>query len=252
MTQYYVRFDDICPTMSYSMFTKAIELMNEYSIKPLLGVIPKNEDPSLIIDNENKEFWETIKKLQNKGFTVAMHGYTHVYDQEAPNTILCGKKHSEFAGHSYELQLFKIRQGKEILESHDIFTDVFFAPGHSYDKNTLKALRDSGFKYISDGMSNKPYKQCGIICLPCKSFGISQRITGINVAVNHSNEWLEEGKKEDYDKLVNYCLNNEISDFNELLCKKPGVFFIQKGIEIVNKQIEFRIKPLYRLIRKKN
>ena len=49
----------------------------------------------------------------------------------------------------------KIKKGKEILESHNVYTDVFFAPSHSYDDNTLRALSKCGFKYISDGYSKK-------------------------------------------------------------------------------------------------
>ena len=46
-----VRFDDICPTMNYEQFMRADEILREYNIKPLLGVIPKCKDPELQIDD---------------------------------------------------------------------------------------------------------------------------------------------------------------------------------------------------------
>lgn len=242
-TKYYIRFDDVCPTMNYDLFFRGIDLMKKYGIKPLLGVIPCNEDKTQLIDSERDDFWELIKKLKKEGYVIAMHGYKHVYDKENPRTLICGKKHSEFAGHSFEDQLAKIKKGKEKLESLGVFTDVFFAPGHTYDKNTLKALNVAGFKYMADSLSSKPYIQYGIKCLPCKSFGISQRIKGINVAVIHSNEWDMDEKKKDYDKLVDFCSVNSVCNYTELLNSKCGFYFFQKAIEKINVFINTIIKP---------
>ena len=154
-----VRFDDLCPTMNKKQFEKAFELMEINNIKPLLGVVPNNQDIDLMIDEPNDNFWDYIKMKQNQGCEIAMHGYSHVYNQERPMTMICGKKHSEFAGNTYDDQFKKIKLGKEILNSHGIYTDIFFAPAHTYDKNTLKALKANGFKYMCDGLSNKPFKQ---------------------------------------------------------------------------------------------
>ena len=38
---FFVRFDDICPTMDWEQFGRAAELMDKYDIKPLIGVIPE-------------------------------------------------------------------------------------------------------------------------------------------------------------------------------------------------------------------
>ena len=115
-------------------------------------------------------FWDYLKALQADGFAIAMHGYLHLYDTNAQG-IVNGTSLSEFAGHSYEEQYEKIRKGKEILASHGIQTDIFFAPAHSYDENTLRALSANGFKYVSDGKSSKPFVREGIICIPCRSGG---------------------------------------------------------------------------------
>ena len=166
-----LRFDDICPTMNWEQWDRAKQLMDEKGVIALLGVIPDCQDPDLNIDKPREDFWDYIKELQRQGFTIAMHGYHHVFDIQASG-IVTPKKHSEFAGHPYEIQYEKIKKGKAILKEHGIETVVFFAPAHSYDDNTLKALAANGFKYISDVMSSKPYKRNGIICIPSRSGGI--------------------------------------------------------------------------------
>ena len=105
----------------------------------MLGVIPDNHDPDLLIDEPRKDFGEYIRNLQNEGYKIAMHGYQHVFDVNANGIVTrkCAYNHSEFAGHPYNVQYQKIREGKTILESHGIHTDVFFAPAHAYDDNTL-------------------------------------------------------------------------------------------------------------------
>lgn len=225
-----VRFDDICPTMDWKQFERAKALMDEYGIKPLIGVIPNNEDPDQMVDSANIDFWKQIKKLQDSGWEIALHGYTHVYNQEKPKTLLCGRKHSEFAGNSLDYQFDLLRKGKEILEQNGIKTDIFFAPAHTYDVNTLKALHKAGFRYLSDGMSCYPYYQKGIKCIPCRSCGIPGRFLGrYNIAVCHSSEW-GNTKPNDYIELKNFCEEHKVDLVNFSFFKKAKVrnTFLQK------------------------
>lgn len=236
MNKYYtVRFDDICPTMAWQQFEKAIELMNYYNIKPLIGVIPKNKDADQEIDPPNPEFWKVIKALQDNGWEIAIHGLTHVYDQAEPKTILCGKKHSEFAGNSYEDQFYKIKEAKEIFEKNGVFTDIFFAPAHTYDATTLKALYRNGIRYISDGMSSRPYIQEGIKCIPCRSFGVPGRLTSrYNIAVCHPSEWATK-KPYDFDQLKEFCEMNKsrLVDFSLLKEENTGNYCAEKIDEFI-------------------
>ena len=52
-----VRIDDVCPTMDYEQFKRALDLLDDYSVKPLLGIIPQNEDPELKIESSHADFW---------------------------------------------------------------------------------------------------------------------------------------------------------------------------------------------------
>lgn len=230
-----LRFDDICPTMDFARFEQAMDLMDSVNAKPLVGVIPKCEDPDLFIEEAHKDFWDYVKNLQAKGYKVAMHGYQHVFDNSVQGIVNESHK-SEFAGHTYEEQFEKIKQGKAILEKNGIFTDVFFAPAHSYDMNTIKALRDNGFRYMSDGKSSKPYMKYGIKCIPCRASGVP-KLKGRKyyTAVFHAHEWVREDKKDAYDRLKDIVKNHsqEIVDFSEFATQPLGFYFFQRINEIL-------------------
>lgn len=248
-----IRFDDICPTMDWENFRRAMDLMKEYGIKPLLGVVPDNRDTDLIINEPLTNYWDFIKKLQADGIQIAMHGFTHVYDKDRPFTIGHGFKHSEFAGNSYENQCEKIKKGKRILEEHGIYTDVFFAPAHTYDLNTLRALRDNGFRYLSDGMSKFNYIQCGIMCIPCRSSSVPmvRGKSGIYTSVSHPSEWRNPNKVSDYDRLIDFCCKNKesIVTFADACKHKPVSLFFAKIDEFLFCFFSFVKKILRRLLR---
>lgn len=239
-----IRFDDICPTMNWQQWERAHELLDKYNIKPLIGVIPDCKDPDLAIEKSYDDFWKYIKELQKKGFTIAMHGYQHVFTSNRRG-ILTTRKASEFAGHTLEEQIEKIRKGKDIFKKHGIETDVFFAPAHSYDENTIKALSACGFKYVSDGKSSRAYKWHGIKFLPCRNSGSSFREgEKYSTSIFHVHEWTKENKN-DYNKLEYLCAQKteSIVDF-EMYKKQPlGTTFIQRLIEHIYVWLQFSINP---------
>lgn len=250
MRKIVVRFDDVCPTMNLDKFNVAINKLKEYDIKPLLGVVPECKDAELLEFPENKKFWDYITDLSKEGYTIAMHGYTHCYDIIADG-IVTKKKKSEFAGHTYEEQYKRIKQGKDILLSHGIDTDIFFAPSHSYDRTTLRALFANGFRFVSDGKSIRPYIQCGIKCIPCR-FGGIPRIgeNGVYTLVLHTSQWSREDKKYN-EKLFMQVVDNyhsDMVDYSVILEEKSGFFLMQKLIEKITFYYEINLKPiLYRV-----
>lgn len=178
------RIDDVCPQMDEEKFLAALDTLDEYGIKPLLGIIPDNQDPFLTRHDTDPGFWQKMKKLQSEGCLIAMHGYRHVYDNKAIS-MMTGKGKSEFAGHSYQVQCDKLERGVAILKQHDLDTDIFMAPAHSFDKNTIRALSQMGFKYISDGRSSQCYERFGIKFLPCRSYRVSVKCHGLTTVALH-------------------------------------------------------------------
>ena len=228
-----IRFDDICPTMNWTQFQRAKSLLDKNGKNALLGVIPECKDPDLAINSSKDDFWEIILALQKAGYSVAMHGLYHMFDISAKG-IVTKKKQSEFAGHSYEEQYEKIKKGKDILKSHGIFTDIFFAPAHSYDDNTLKALYANGFKYISDGLSKKPYKRNGIVCLPCRSAGVPKiGGRGYYTVVIHAHEWVRPEKAQAWSEFCDIINNysEDIISFEEFATIPLGNKLYQTIIE---------------------
>ena len=67
MRKILIRFDDICPTMDYSQFKKATDLLDKYNVHPLIGVIPECQDEELLIEEYHSDFWNYIKELEKKG-----------------------------------------------------------------------------------------------------------------------------------------------------------------------------------------
>lgn len=178
-----LRIDDVCPQMDWEWFEKTMELLAKYNVTGLLGVVPDCKDPKLNVNEPKEEFWELMRQYQKQGWCIAMHGYTHVYDAQALGLVAVKKTASEFAGHTYEEQLERLKKGKELLHEKNIDTDIFFAPSHNYDKNTIKALHMLGFQYISDGRSRYAYKWGKIKFIPNSRVGQANR--GIHTWVLH-------------------------------------------------------------------
>ena len=193
-----VRIDDITSDMDWNSFLAMKEILNELNIKPLIGVVPDNRDPLLRCGEAKQDFWNTIRELQKQGWTIAMHGYQHEYVTKQGGLFPLNH-FSEFAGLSLEEQITKIRKGREIFIQHNISTEVFMAPGHSYDKNTIRALRDNGFRYITDGYGFQPYQYLGITFLPIAFHSrkcIAKTQKEMTTLVYHINGWSEKRRQE--------------------------------------------------------
>ena len=168
MSKYLIRLDDACPTMDAVKWQRVEDMLDRYGVRPMVGVIPANSDPKQIIDSEDVAFWDKVKTWENKGWAIALHGYDHCYISEdglkGLNPLWA---RSEFAGVSLEKQKEKIREGVKIFRSHGIDPQYFFAPSHTYDNNTLRALKEeSNIRIISDTIATKPYKDSDFIFLP--------------------------------------------------------------------------------------
>src|SRR5260370_42375028 len=48
-------------------------------LKPILAVVPDNQDPMLKVDAPVADFWDRVRQWQARGWTIALHGYQHRY-----------------------------------------------------------------------------------------------------------------------------------------------------------------------------
>lgn len=197
-----IRLDDITPDMDWERFDRAKEIFQKYGIYPLIGVVPDNRDGTLHKQERDPQFWSRIRSLQERGWMVAQHGTYHVYETK-DSGILGINPFSEFAGLSYEEQVRKLQEGKRIMEENGIVTDIFMAPGHTYDQNTLKALRECGFKVVTDGLYDKPYRDSGLLFIPCRLRGL-KKTAGTDTICLHTNLMSDADMRE----LEAFCRDN--------------------------------------------
>ena len=101
---------------------------------------------------------------KKKGWEISMHGYSHLYERQTnKKDIFNYGGGSEFFGLDYENQLNKIKSGLEKFREKNISIRSFFAPNHTYDSNTLKALDKSGIRIVIDGYGLFPYSKFNLI-----------------------------------------------------------------------------------------
>lgn len=167
-TRYLIRLDDACPYMDRAKWQRMEDILDKFGVKPLVGIIPANADPKTMIDPEDADFWEKAHFWEKKGWSIALHGYDHVCITDGGMKGLNPFwRRSEFAGLPLEQQREKISNGYAILKEHSFEPKYFFAPSHTFDENTLEALRqETGIKIISDTIGRYPYKKRDFLFIP--------------------------------------------------------------------------------------
>lgn len=158
MKRYILRLDDASPYFQSEKWIQMEQLLDKYKIYPIIGIIPDNKDPELIKGSQDGDFWHRALNWQKKGWSIALHGYDHVYVNCNCKGLNPVHKKSEFVGLSITRQEEKIEKGFEILKSHGLNPTVFFAPSHTFDENTLLALKNkTDISIISDTVASDVY-----------------------------------------------------------------------------------------------
>lgn len=210
MSKYILRLDDAASKMNIENWNKMEKLLDKYNIKPLVGVIPDCKDPMMDEYKVDEGFWDKVKMWQEKGWCIALHGYEHVYCTQ-DGGINPVNKRSEFAGVSLEKQKEKIRKGVSIFKEHGINPQVFFAPSHTFDENTLIALKEeSNIGIISDTVANDVYYQAGFYFIPQQSGRVRKLPFKVCTFCYHPNMM----KNEDFQILEEFCKKNQ-AHFNK-------------------------------------
>lgn len=216
-----VRMDDITPDMNWENFRFFQKLFEEAGIEPLLGIVPDNRDENLHKEESHQDFYEVMKDLQKQGWVLSMHGCHHIYSTKKGG-IFPLNNFSEFAGVSYTEQKKMLEEGKQSLLDNGIVTDIFMAPAHSYDKNTLRALKELGFTRLTDGFGKKPYTYKGLTFYPI-SFRLDKSLkqkSGYTTMVLHANT-ITEKDKERYTRIFKEHGKDMIS-YSEYLAAEAG------------------------------
>lgn len=162
---YLIRLDDACPTMSKN-WDRIEMLLDTYGIKPMVAVIPDNQDTEFFVEPVRTDFWDRVKRWQDKGWAIAMHGYQHLYSTDQGGLVPINKK-SEFSGVPLEDQREKIKKGWNIFKINQIEPTIWIAPAHSFDNRTIQViLEETSITTISDGISVSPFFEKGMFWIP--------------------------------------------------------------------------------------
>lgn len=216
MSQYIMRLDDASAYMDISKWTRMEELLDKYGIKPLVGIIPDNRDDDLVSNySYNENFWGVVHQWMDKGWIPALHGYNHQYITECGGINPVNPR-SEFAGLPYDEQVARITAGVQILADYNIYPKVFFAPSHTFDENTIRALLEcSDIRIISDTVANKSYQKYGITFVPQQSGAVRPLPFKIVTFCYHPNTMCDK----DFAELENF-FSNYAEKFISFPCKQ--------------------------------
>lgn len=239
-----VRMDDITPDMNWENFRFFQKLFEEAGIEPLLGIVPDNRDENLHKEELHQDFYEVMKDLQKQGWVLSMHGCHHIYSTKKGG-IFPLNNFSEFAGVSYTEQKKMLEEGKQSLLNNGIVTDIFMAPAHSYDKNTLRALKELGFTRLTDGFGKKPYTYKGLTFYPI-SFRLDKSLkqkSGYTTMVLHANT-ITEKDKERYTRIFKEHGKDMISysEYLEAEAEKRGL--LGRGKEFIMAKVKFLLTSM--------
>lgn len=184
--RYLVRFDDICPTMNWSLWASIEEVLHACGVQPILAVVPDNRDPKLQVEPPRPDFWGWVREKQTAGWSIALHGYQHLY--ETTDAGLLGiNARSEFAGLPFERQREKLLRAVEVFHSHGIRLEAFVAPAHSFDQHTLLVLQELGITVISDGFFLYPRVHQGMLWVPQQMWQFRPAPLGVWTVCFHHN-----------------------------------------------------------------
>jgi predicted deacetylase len=220
--KYIIRLDDACPTMDKDKWDRIEKILDNYNVKPVVAVIPNSQDKTFDNDEYDLSFWEKVTKWQQKGWDIAMHGYNHVYTIQCGGLVYPIKKNSEFAGVSFEKQEEKIKYGISIFREKGIETKIFVAPSHTFDLNTLRALKlHTNIRIISDGIAFQPFKQYGFHWVPQQEWKFREHKFGIWTICVHPHSMSKKSIKS-IDHFINKNRKNiikisDITHYNEHL-----------------------------------
>jgi len=186
-----LRFDDICPTMCWDTWSEIEALLVRFGIKPILAVVPDNRDPVLQVAPPVSDFWDRVRRWQRLGWTIALHGYQHLYVARDGGLVTTRKK-SEFASLPAAQQAEKLRRGMDIFAREGIRSRVWIAPGNAFDEVTVSLLPEFGLDVISAGWFWRPFLvPHRMTWLPCQLSILRTVPAGVWTVCYHHNPWTQ-------------------------------------------------------------
>ncbi len=219
--QFLLRFDDICPTMRWDLWAEIEACLVEHSVKPILAVVPDNRDPGLRADRPAADFWDRARRWQTLGWTIALHGYQHLYVARAAGLTNTRKK-SEFASLPSAAQAEKLQRGTEIFAREGIRARTWIAPGDAFDAVTVSLLPSFGIDILSAGWFWRPLAgPHRTTWVPCQISILRPVPPGVWTVCSHHNSWTQADLREFQTGVARH--RDRISTLERILREWPPV-----------------------------
>jgi len=201
--KFLVRLDDICPTMNWAVWNQVESILERHGVKPIVAVVPDNRDPKLVVDAPKEDFWSRVRNWQQRGWTIAVHGYQHAFVTQ--NAGIIGlNAYSEFAGLPYDQQEIKIQNALAILARESVEPQVWIAPAHAFDDTTVNLLVKRGVRLISDGFYFRPVEKLGATWIPQQLWNFRRLPAGLWTVCYHPNNFTDAEIKRLDENLTHY------------------------------------------------
>jgi hypothetical protein len=188
-SKYIIRLDDASKNMKLENWILLQNIFTKYNIKPIIAVVPDNKDLGIFFNDDIEDFWSIVKKWQILGWNIAMHGHTHEITTNNGFSYCKFNKYGEFGGLNFDLQKNKIRESINLFNKNGINVDIWVAPAHNFDSNTLNALfENTDIRIISDGIAIDTYFDGRFYWIPQQLWRFKFSILGIRTICLHPNE----------------------------------------------------------------
>ena len=227
--KYIFRLDDATAFSNRKKWALIEDLFDKHRIKPIVAVTPDNQDTNIKYDDKDEDFWNKINNWSKKGWSIAMHGYQHLYhDVAKKNLIIPFYDRSEFAGLNLEEQKFKISKSLNLFKKNGILPTVWVAPSHSFDKTTLQALYEvTEIRIVSDGIALFPYYHNNFHFIPQQIWSLKNKKFGIWTVCLHPDTMTDDEFNQLSKKLEEKKLSLKILSLNDInLDNKNNKYFI--------------------------
>lgn len=188
--RYLLRFDDICPTMNWTVWDRVEPMLVRHDIRPILAVVPDNQDPQLMIQPPRSDFWDRVRSWQASGWCIALHGYQHRYLSRDAG-LMGINNYSEFAGLDESVQREKLRRALAIFSEQGVRADAWVAPAHAFDTTTVRLLKELGLDTLSDGFFFRPVRYLDVLWIPQQFWHFRPMPAGLWTVCLHVNAYGE-------------------------------------------------------------
>ncbi len=238
---YLIRLDDASEYWDKQKWHRMADLLDKYEIKPIFGIIPDNKFELHMKYEKDTDFWDTVDLWIKNRYTPALHSYQHIYCTESGGINPVNFR-SEYAGLTFEEQCIKIEKGNEILLNHGIEAEIFFAMAHTFDINTLKALKEkSDIRIISDTVATDVYFENEFHFIPQQTGSVRKLPFKTVTFCYHPNTMTDDT----FEKLEKFIIKNKCKfiAYRDINFQKRKLNFIDKFFRFLYFSIR-RLKKL--------